>query len=240
MLRSGYWSNCAFMTQILLELVLCPLHGFLGTMTSDAHIGDDTTPGPFVNIPAECYEILRHPRRLRTLEILGSRQTRLSLSELTTALVERMDSDIPTGQARHDVRVSLVHNHLPRLEDAGIVDWTDAGIELVDEPPVRPTDLSIFLEVCEDENAAELLRILVDPVRMQILSVLEDGDRPLSLEQLATQLSACTGGPFCDGDRAAVALHHSHLPAMADIGVISYDHDTKLITRYDDSVSIVQ
>ncbi|SDC80973.1 transcriptional regulator [Natrinema hispanicum] len=209
-------------------------------MTSDAHIGDDITPGPLVNVPAECYEILRHPRRLRVLEILGSRQTRLSLSDLTTALIDRMDSDIPTGQARHDVRISLVHNHLPRLEDAGIIDWADTGIALVDEPPVRPTDLSIFLEACEDENAEKLLETLVDPVRMRILSVLEANDRPLSLEQLATQLSACTGGPFCDGDRAAIALHHSHLPAMADVGVISYDHDSKLITRYDDSVSIVQ
>jgi len=151
-----------------------------------------------------------------------------------------MESDFATGKARHEVRLSLVHNHLPRLEDAGIVDWTDAGVALVDEPPVRPTDLSILLETCEDENAEELLETLVDPVRMRILSVLEDGDRRLSLEQLATQLSADAGGPFCDADRAAVALHHSHLPAMADVGVISYDHDSKLITRYDDSVSIVQ
>ena len=212
----------------------------MDSMTSDAHIGDNTSAGPLVDVPAECYEILRHPRRLRVLEILGSRQARLALSELTTELVDRMDSEIPIGQARHDVRISLVHNHLPRLEDAEIVDWTDTGIALVDEPPVRPTDLSIFLEICEDENAEELLKVLVDPVRMHILSVLEARDRPLSLEQLATQLSAHADGSFCDATRAAVALHHSHLPAMADVGVISYDHDSSLITRYDDSVSIVQ
>ncbi|MFA9415017.1 ArsR family transcriptional regulator [Natrinema sp. HArc-T2] len=209
-------------------------------MTSDAHIGDDTTPGPLVNVPSECYELFRHPRRLRVIEILGRQHTRLPLAELTTALIDRMDADHLTGQARHDVRTSLVHNHLPRLEDAAIVDWTDTGVALVDEPPVRPADLSIFLEVCEDENADELLQQLVDPVRMRILSVLEASDQPLSLEQLAARLSARAGGPFCDADRAAVALHHSHLPAMADVGVISYDHDSKLITRYDDSISIVQ
>ena len=208
-------------------------------MSLDGHIGDDA-PGPLTDVPAECYEVLRSPHRLRVLEVLGHRETRLPPAELTTALVDRMDSESATGQARHEVRLSLVHNHLPRLEDAGIVDWSDAGVALVDEPPVCPTDLSIFLETCKDENAEELLETLVDPVRMRILSVLEDGDRPLSLEELATQLSARAVEPFCDADRAAVALHHSHLPAMADVGVISYDHDSKLITRGDESVSLVQ
>ena len=209
-------------------------------MSSDAHIGDNDTPGPLTDVPTECYEVLRSPRRLRVLEVLGRRGTRLPPAELTTALLDRMESDRPTGQARHEVRLSLVHNHLPRLEDAGIVDWTDAGVALVDVPPVHPADLSVFLDVCGGDHAEELLETLVDPVRMRILSVLEDGDSPLSLEQLATRLSADAGEPFCDADRAAVALHHTHLPAMADVGVISYDRASKSITRDDDSISVVQ
>ncbi|AFO59102.1 helix-turn-helix transcriptional regulator [Natrinema sp. J7-2] len=204
-------------------------------MSSDAHLGG-SMPDPLETVPTECYEILRHPRRLRVLEVLGCRQTRLALSELTTALIE--DSTGSNGRTRHDVRTTLVHNHLPRLEDYGIVDWTDDGVALVDEPPVHPADLSVLLDLCESENAQTLLETLVDPVRMRLLSVLEAGDRPLSLEHLAERLSACESGPFADVERATVALHHSHLPAMADIGVISYEQESRLVTRYDQVVSI--
>ena len=220
-------------------MVLSPLQGLVRVMSSDAHLGGDSTPDPLANVPAECYEILRHPRRLRLLEVLGTRGTRLDLSELTTALIDRTEADPSDGKERHEVRIGLVHNHLPRLADYGIVDWNDDGVALVDEPPVHPADLSALLELCEAENAEGLLEALVDPVRMRVLSVLEGGDRPLSLEQLAARLSA-HDGPFSDAERATIALHHSHLPAMADVGVITYDHESELVTRYDDVVSIVQ
>ncbi|WP_222919844.1 ArsR family transcriptional regulator [Natrinema sp. SYSU A 869] len=207
-------------------------------MSSDAHLGG-SKPDPLATVPTECYDILRHPRRLRLLEVLGCRQTRLSLSELTTALIDRTTTDA-NGQARHDIRISLVHNHLPRLEDDDIVDWNDDGVALVDEPPVHPADLSVLLDLCDNENAQTLLETLVDPVRMRLLSVLDADDQPLSIEQLAGRLSAHDGEPFSDTERAAVALHHSHLPAMADIGVISYDHESGLVTRYDQAVSIVE
>ncbi|WP_226481306.1 DUF7344 domain-containing protein [Natrinema amylolyticum] len=206
-------------------------------MSSDAHLGG-SMPDPLATVPTECYEILRHPRRLRLLEVLGCRQTRLSLSELTTALIDETTGS--NGQTRHEVRISLVHNHLPRLEDYEIIDWTDDGVALVDEPPVHPADLSVLLDLCEDENARTLLETLVDPVRMRLLAVLEEADQPLSLEQLASRLSAHDGGPFADAERATIALHHSHLPAMAEIGVIGYDHDSRLVTRYDQVVSIVE
>ncbi|MDF9745469.1 DUF7344 domain-containing protein [Natrinema salsiterrestre] len=207
-------------------------------MSSDAHLGGNTSdPLPF---PTECYEILRHPRRLRVLEVLGRRRTRLSLSELTAELIEEPATDGSNGRARHDVRISLVHNHLPRLEDYDIVDWTDDGVALVDGSPVHPGDLSVLLDRCDDENAEALLETLVDPVKMRVLSVLETADDPVSLEQLAAELVARDGSPFADAERAKIALHHSHLPAMADVGVIGYDHKARRVTRFDRAVSIVR
>ncbi|OAQ52733.1 hypothetical protein HTG_10425 [Natrinema mahii] len=208
-------------------------------MSSDAHLGDDVSH-PLANVPTECYEILRHPRRLRLLEILGSHETRLSLSELTTALIERAATDGHVDRRRREVRISLVHNHLPRLADYDILEWDGDGVALVDESPVHPADLSVLLDLCGDGDGAELLETLVDPVRMRLLSVLADGDRPQSVEQLAGRLATPDGGPFADPDRAAIALHHSHLPAMAAVGVLNYDPDSGLVTRYDDAVSIVQ
>ncbi|PCR90048.1 DUF7344 domain-containing protein [Natrinema ejinorense] len=205
-------------------------------MSSDARLGGDGTIGSLENVPAECYDILRHPVRLRLLEVLGCRQTRPSLSELATELAER-----PTGtpaSTRHEVRVSLVHNHLPRLEEFDIVDWDDDGIGLVDDPPVRPADLSVLLEFCERENATTLLETLVDPVRMRLLSVLDGRDPPLSVDALAAQLSGPDSEPFDRPERAKIALSHSHLPAIADIGVISYDHDSRLITQYETEIFV--
>ncbi|MDS0473895.1 ArsR family transcriptional regulator [Natrinema sp. 1APR25-10V2] len=209
-------------------------------MSSDAHLGGDSTPDPLANVPAECYEILRHPRRLRLLEVLGTQETRLTVSELTTELLERTATDTSTGQARHDVRISLVHNHLPRLEEYDIVDWNDDGAALVDESPVHPADISVLLDLCETERAEQLLETLVDPVRMRLLTVLEDGGRPLSVDQLAAELTALDGGPLSNAKRAKVALHHSHLPAMADAGVLDYDPESGLVTQYDHAVSLVQ
>lgn len=208
-------------------------------MSSDVHLGDDM-PDPLSDVPTESYEILRHPRRLRILEVLGTRGARLSLPELTTELIDRTETHRSNGRARHDVRSSLVHNHLPRLADYEIVDWDDDGVALVDESPVHPADLSVLLELCEADRAEGLLETIVDPVRMRLLAALEAGDRPLSLEQLAARLSAHDGGPFSDPDRAAVALHHSHLPALSDVGVVTYDHESKLVTRSDGVVSIVR
>ncbi|WP_226005571.1 DUF7344 domain-containing protein [Natrinema salinisoli] len=208
-------------------------------MSSDAHLGGNTSD-PLPQIPTECYEILRHPRRLRVLEVLGRRQARLSLSELTAELIEEPATDGSNGRARHEVRISLVHNHLPRLEDYDIVDWNDDGIALLDGSPVHPGDLSVLLDRCDDENAETLLETLVDPVRMRLLSILETADGPVSLEYLASELGSCTGGQFADAERAKIALHHTHLPAMADVGVIGYDSRSKRVTRFDRAVSIVR
>jgi predicted transcriptional regulator len=208
-------------------------------MSSDVHLGGNT-PDPLSPVPAECYEILRRPRRLRILEVLGRRQTRLSLPELTTALIEEPATDGSNGRVRHDVRISLVHNHLPRLEDYDIVDWDDDGVTLVDGSPVHHADLSVLLDLCDRENAETLLETLVDPVRMRLLSAFETTDSPVSLEHLAAELSAHDSVPFADTERAKIALHHSHLPAMENIGVISYDPESKRVTRYDRVVSIGQ
>ncbi|OLZ41750.1 hypothetical protein A6E15_12480 [Natrinema saccharevitans] len=208
-------------------------------MSSDAHLGGDDVSHPLATVPTECYEVLRHPRRLRVLEILGSHETRLSLSELTTELLERAATD-DTDRGRREVRVSLVHNHLPRLADYDVLEWDGDGVALVDESPVHPADLTVLLDLCGDGDGAELLETLVDPVRMRLLSVLADGDRPQSVEQLAGRLATPDGGPFADPDRAAIALHHSHFPAMAAVGVLNYDPESGLVTRYDDAVSIVQ
>ncbi|WP_440770027.1 DUF7344 domain-containing protein [Natronorubrum sp. DTA28] len=208
-------------------------------MSSEASFGGGSERDPLADVPTECYDVLRHPRRLRLLEVLGTYRTRLTLEELTTELVERESLEVSTGQARHDVRVSLVHNHLPRLAEYDILEWdAETGAELVDEPPVHPADLAGLLALCDGDRGQELLDALVHPVRMPVVSVLSDHKRPLSVEQLASELVA--HGVDIDPEQARVSLYHSHLPTLADIGVLEFDHDSGLVVRHEQELSTIQ
>ncbi|WP_246998590.1 DUF7344 domain-containing protein [Halosolutus gelatinilyticus] len=207
-------------------------------MSSDAHPGDDDAREPLADVPTACYDVLRSPRRLRLLEILGERGERLSLGELTTALLERERPDAPRSQARHEIRTALVHNHLPRLADYDIVDWdVDTGAEFADGAPFQLANVSALLECCETSHGARFLETAVHPVRLPICSILTDNDRPLSVEQLASFL--VTRGAVADTDRATIELHHSHLPALESIGVLEYDPDTQLVSQADRSLSAI-
>ncbi|MFC4543950.1 ArsR family transcriptional regulator [Halosolutus amylolyticus] len=204
-------------------------------MSSDAPIGGRSTRESPTTVPAECYDALRNPRRLRILEILGSHGARLGLAELTSELLARESRDLANGQARHDVRVSLVHNHLPRLAEYDVVDWdVDTGAELVDSFPIEPAELSTLLEHTDRGNGAAILETVVHPVRLPLCSILADNDRPLSLDELAAELA--DQDVVADADRARIELHHSHLPALEDASLLEYDADSRLVSETDYSL----
>ena len=209
-------------------------------MSSEASLGGDSGRDPLTDIPAECYDVLRHPRRLRILEILGSHRTRLSLTELTTEIVESEGVSAANGKARHEVRVSLVHNHLPRLADYDIVDWdAETGAELVDEPPVHPADLSVLLDRCDGDDGRELLEAIVHPVRMRVVSTVSEHGRPLSVDRLASTLVDRGVDSLSDPERAKISLYHAHLPMLADAGVLEFDHESGLVRPGDRAPSLV-
>lgn len=204
-------------------------------MSSDAPLGDDSTREPLTNVPTACYDVLRNPRRLRILELLGTYDRRLGLAELTAALDARETGAVSTEQARHDIRVSLVHNHLPRLAEYDIVDWdVDTGVELVDSFPIEPVKLATLLESCSSQSKEAALETLVHPVRLPICSVLADRDRPITLESLAAELT--DDEVTAAADRAAIELHHSHLPALEAAGFLEYDVDSRLVSETDRSL----
>ena len=236
----GYYeSKHSFPSQILLEMGLTPFHQCLLVMSSKASIGGDSERGPLTDIPEECYDVLRHPRRIRILATLGARRTRLSLMELTTAIVENEDLDVPTGKARYDVRISLVHNHLPRLAEYGLVEFdTETGVELVNEPPVHPADLMGLLELCEGPEGERTLEAIVHPVRMRVLAMLSGTEHTVSVERLASELAASDVGAD-DPERAKISLYHAHLPMLADVDALEFDADSKLVTRREQTTSIL-
>lgn len=70
-------------------------------------------------------------------------------------------------------------------------------------------------------------RLLGVERRRHVLSVLARRRPPVDVETLATEVAARESGvdgPDEDAvERVAVSLHHTHLPLMADLGVVEYD-----------------
>ncbi|GAB3668299.1 DUF7344 domain-containing protein [Halopiger thermotolerans] len=229
-------------------------------MSSDAHLGDTSGRAPLDEVPPEQYEAFSHPRRVYLLEILtggdgpvddAGEDDRYSLFELTSELVRREAPDAPTGQARHEIRLSLLHNHLPRLADCGIVEWDpDAGVELVAEPELCPAAIASLLEETDAAGADgesdipaddELLQRVVDPVRLQLVRIVHENDGSLSIERLAAELAARESPGPSETETAKIELHHAHLPALDAVGVLEYDPDTGLVTATPttDAVSLI-
>jgi hypothetical protein len=202
-------------------------------MSSDAQAGDDGSGRSLAEIPSEWYDTLRHPRRIRLLDALQDGTSPFTLMELTAAVVDREPGEIPDGQAFHDVRVSLVHNHLPRLAESGMLEWDGETVTLVDEAPLPTRDLSVLLAASDAQN--RLLEVLVHPVRIQLYTILRERNGPLSVEQLATELAGREAVSLSSTDEARIALYHAHLPAMDDVGALEFDRQSGTVWRSDRS-----
>lgn len=183
-------------------------------MSSDANVGGDSTQHTLGNVPQECYDLLSHPRRIHLLDALGAATHPVSTSDLTAELARREDAD------PESVRISLVHNHLPRLADHGVIERDGEAVVLVDDAAVPPKGLVALL--ASDATGERLLETIVTPERMAILAVLER--TPVcTLETLASELTTRGETNVSGLEEAKIALHHSHLPALDDVGALEYD-----------------
>lgn len=202
-------------------------------MSSDGRTGGDGSGWSLAEIPPEWYDTLRHPRRIRLLDALQDGRSPFTLTELSAAVVDREQSGASDEAALDDVRISFVHNHLPRLAEFGLLEWDGETVTLVDDAPLPVRDLSTLLETSDAQN--RLLEVLAHPVRMQLYATLRERDSPSSVEQLATALADSEAVSLSSTDEARIALHHSHLPAMDDVGALEFDRQSGTVRRSDRS-----
>jgi hypothetical protein len=87
----------------------------------------------------------------------------------------------------------------------------------------------------DDLTETERHTLLRDERRRLALNVLAERQATVGLSEIATEVAARENG--CDGDdtdaveRVAVALHHTHLPKMDELGVLTYRPDTNLVVQ---------
>jgi DNA-binding transcriptional ArsR family regulator len=85
----------------------------------------------------EVFDLLRHARRRYLLDALAGREGR-DLDDVVGAVVERESASRGLGPGidrRDQVRLTMFHSHLPKLEEAGVVSCDhEAGTVTVEDP----------------------------------------------------------------------------------------------------------
>jgi DNA-binding transcriptional ArsR family regulator len=163
----------------------------------------------------EVFGALAHERRRTVLQVLD-RLTRASPTELATHLVaaETGNSlvDVEREAVEH-VLVDLQHVHLPKLDDAGLVEADDGAVTTTAHPALQDPKLEAMLAV-DDPDWNNVLQALTERRRRIVLTTLYREDDPMAYEDLAlavarTELAGdpvgADGGPVSPGDDAADA-----------------------------------
>lgn len=96
------------------------------------------------------------------------------------------------------------------------------------------TEFSDELPRIADLTETERHTLLRDERRRMALDVLAEQPATVDLSDVAREIAVREDG--CDGDdeaveRIAVALHHTHLPKMEKLGVLSYRPETNHIVQ---------
>lgn len=163
-----------------------------------------------------------------------------SLASLVAAETSDEDLDDVTSGERGRTLVDLAHTHLPKLAEAGLVDW-DSEAETVapaDHPLLRDGRFRDLLTV-DGGDCDAVLRTLRTPQRRAVLDTLAETDE-LDRRDLARRLVAreedvaASDAPEQDVLDAAVQLHHVHLPALANAGLIDYEDGTARYVGHDE------
>lgn len=69
-------------------------------------------------------------------------------------------------------------------------------------------------------TAEGVLRALADERRQLVLGYLRDRDGSVDIERVATHLADQTGA---EESALVTSLHHTHLPALDEVGLVRYD-----------------
>lgn len=191
----------------------------------------------------EVFAALSDARRRVLISILSERALPLSEGTLATHIVAREQSkaiDDVTADERESVRATLHHHHLPKLEELDLVERRhDGGTVIADGAPAfDDVDLLEIPEEMPSTVADELFDALASDPRRAILAVLEERTSGTSTDADAITVEAladAVGSDESDDGTAAfraadstrmdIALHHRHLPKLAEAGLVDYDRD---------------
>jgi DNA-binding transcriptional ArsR family regulator len=169
-------------------------------------------------------------RRCRVvLRQLAESEDALGVDDLVTQLVEELDDD---AASETRLRTALHHAHLPKLADAGLVDYDpDCGlVRFRADSRFEAMDSTIeSLESTDPPISADtLLDLLANVRRRHAVATLVRHDS-LSLADLADEVAIAERDELLsniDADdvlKVYLSLYHTHIPKLAATGLVEYD-----------------
>lgn len=101
--------------------------------------------GPTIS-KSKIHFLLSNPRRRHTIQYLENNPGTVTVRELSVAIaeIETGESPPPT-EVRESVYVSLSQNHLPALDEQGVIEYDDDENQVIPLP--RSRDVRIYMEV---------------------------------------------------------------------------------------------
>ncbi|WP_339104090.1 hypothetical protein [Haloterrigena salinisoli] len=198
-------------------------------------------PGSDTERLTDAFDGLAAPRRRYLLSVLSDRREAMSLDTLATEVAVRdHGSPIVTDEQVQTAHIELVHNHVPRLLEAGLlVEEPSADgtrrVALADRPLFDADWMAFLLEnptggtEWDEQRVNRTLEALRPARRRTICSVLARHPDGLAVADLAATIVARTEETrLVDVDESARApietrLVHDDLPALENAGLVAYD-----------------
>ncbi|MFB6130573.1 MAG: hypothetical protein ABEJ28_07110 [Salinigranum sp.] len=200
-------------------------------MSRELAAKDRTVLFETIGTPDVVFDALSHGRRRTILAVLRERGAPVARNALVEDIATREREDTGT------VLTTLVHVHLPKLEDAGLVRCgPDDEIGLPEDSLVRSQGFGDLLEAAAAFESD--VSLFADRRRRELLAELIDRGEPMGVEELALVLRANASGTpeeadagcVAGADEVRVSLHHVHLPKLDAAGVVDYDHERGTVT----------
>lgn len=191
-----------------------------------------------------------HRRYLMYCLYLYANPVRLSDIAYQVTVWEDDAADVDVATRCHRTYMSLYHDHLPMLTDAGLVTYDqetdtvtlcapDAVLPALERRLSREMDTLLAAEQTAfgapipDTLPEDLYRALAVPERRAVLSYLLDESEATFAELTDAVASAQTSdGDSADPDtreRVRKTLHHVHLPLLQDTGLVRYDRSANRV-----------
>lgn len=169
--------------------------------------------------------------RRALLRAVRARDEPADVAELAAHVRAANAGPAADGDAQEDPLPRLYHVHLPALEAAGLVEWDEAAETVA--AAALPADVERWVERtldAEAENWSAVLDALRHRRRRIALGVLASVGE-CDPDDLAGRVAAREAGAdpieVAESDRRSVliSLHHTHLPALAEAGLIEREEE---------------
>ncbi|MFP8953889.1 TrmB family transcriptional regulator sugar-binding domain-containing protein [Natrialbaceae archaeon A-arb3/5] len=207
--------------------------------------------------PTVAFDVLADATRRSLLSVLLERtdptaatsaSSTMAISTLATEVATvKYDCPIVTDDQCTQMHVSLSHRHVPRLEDIGLVTCDDDGnektVSLTDHPVLEVEWVRSALDdptggsIGDEDVLDRTFEALRSPRRRTVCSVLARRRDAVPVIDLAAMVAAAEGGDDTrladvseqDCEPVATELVHTHLPMLADAGLVEYDRSNETV-----------